>query len=280
MTSETGTASSSPAARGPVRAPRTSAVLAFALLAPLVAAAVLHLAGTRVTTAASALVLVLVVVAAATSGLRSAGLLAALSAGAWFDFLLTEPYLSFTVLDRDDVEVTVLLLVAGLAVTEIALWGRRQQARASRRAGYLDGVLRTADLVALHASPPAALAEEVAEQITAVLGIDGCRFEPQEHRRARSETALHRDGSVTQRTVRIDVDRHGLPTDDLVTLAVEHDGVVHGRFLLTSSTRHARPSTEQRRVAATLADLVGTRLATGAGTQQAPGPRHGVGTPL
>lgn len=247
--------------------PRTSVVVAFALLAPAIVAGTLYLAGDRVTAAAGALVLVLVVVAAAASGSRTAGVLAALSAGAWFDFFRTEPYLSLKVLGRDDVEVTALLLVVGLAVTEVALWGRRQQARASRRAGYLDGVLRTADLVALRDTSPEVLTGEVAARITEVLGIDGCRYEPPARLPARtaspapSATTLRRDGSVTQRDVPVDVDRHGLPTDDLVALPVEHAGVGYGRYLLTASTRTTRPSVEQRRVAATLADQVGTRLA-------------------
>jgi hypothetical protein len=125
--------------------------------------------------------------------------------------------------------------------------------------------------VALHGSSTQVLTGQVAEQITAVLGVDGCRFVPAATGAPRSGTVLHRDGSVTQRSttptpVPVDVDRHGLPTDDLVALAVEHDGVRYGQFLVTSSTRHARPTVEQRRVAATLADQVGTRLAMGAGT--------------
>jgi K+-sensing histidine kinase KdpD len=246
-------------------APRTSVVVGFALLAPPLVAGALHLLGEAVTPAVGALVLVLVVVAAAASGIRIAGVLAAVSAGVLFDFFLTAPRLSLTIVDRDDVEVMVLLLLVGLAVTEIALWGRRQQARASRQAGYLAGVLRTADLVALHDASPQALTDEVAARITDVLGVDGCRFEPTDGRHAASATALHRDGSVTQRDVRIDVDRHGLPTDDLLALPVEHDGVPLGRFLVTSSTRHARPTVEQRRVAVTLADQVGTRLAARVG---------------
>jgi K+-sensing histidine kinase KdpD len=245
-------------------------VVALALLGPLVVAAALHLAGDLVTAAVSALALVLVVVAAAASGLRTAGVLAALSAGAWFDFFLAEPYLTFAVLSREDVEVTVLLLVVGLAVTELALWGRRQQARSSRQSGYLDGVLRTADLVALPDTSPDLLIGGVAQQITDVLGIDGCRFEPPDRRRALCATTLHRDGSVTQRTTHVDVDRHGLPTDDLVELPVEHGGTAYGRFLLTSSTRHARPTTEQRRIAVTLADQVGARLALGGEPTRSP----------
>ena len=41
----------------------------------------------------------------------------------------------------DDVEAAALLVIIGAAVTEVALWGHRQQSRANRRAGYLDGVL-------------------------------------------------------------------------------------------------------------------------------------------
>lgn len=241
--------------------PRRSTVVVFALAAPLVIAATLHAFGDAVTGITAALVLVLVVVAAAASGLRSAGIVAALSAGAWFDFFLTEPYLSFKVADHDEVEATLLLLAVGLAVSEIALWGRRQQARASRRAGYLDGVLRTADVLALRAAAPEALIDQVAGQIVDVLGIDACRFEARGAQRGPSATTLNRDGSVTRRGQRVDVDRHGMPTDDLIALDVGHGGESRGRFVLTAATRVVRPSVEQRRVVALLADQVGAALA-------------------
>ena len=93
------------------------------------------------------LVLVLWVVAAAATGDRIAGMLAAVSGGVWFDFFLTEPYRRFTIADPDDVEATVLLVLIGLGVTEIALWGYRQQAGAARRSGYLEGVLGAARVV-------------------------------------------------------------------------------------------------------------------------------------
>jgi K+-sensing histidine kinase KdpD len=41
----------------------------------------------------------------------------------WFDFFLTQPYERFTITRRTDIETTVLLLVIGVAVTEIAVWG-------------------------------------------------------------------------------------------------------------------------------------------------------------
>ena len=59
-----------------------------------------------------------------------AGYLAALLAGLWFDFFCTEPFQRFTIADRLDVETTILLLIVGGAVTELAVWGRRQEAKA------------------------------------------------------------------------------------------------------------------------------------------------------
>lgn len=92
------------------------------------------------TDAALALILVVVAVAVAASGRRVAGVLAAVSAAAWFDFFLTVPYQRFTITRRPEIETTVLLLAIGVAVTEIAVRGRRQHAAADRRAGYLDGI--------------------------------------------------------------------------------------------------------------------------------------------
>src|SRR6478672_10746907 len=142
---------------------RTPARIAAVVL-PLATCAVLATVRDSVPAATAALILVLWVVAAAATGDRVAGLLAAVSGGVWFDFFLTQPYQRFTIADPDDVEATVLLVVIGLAVTEIALWGYRQQARAARRSGYLDGVLGTAKVVSEGDTPPSVLVEVVARQ--------------------------------------------------------------------------------------------------------------------
>jgi hypothetical protein len=68
--------------------------------------------------------------------------------------------------------VTVLLILVGAAVTEVALWGRRQQARASREAGQLDGVLTTVGLVAASRESTTSLADQVGSQIVDLLRID------------------------------------------------------------------------------------------------------------
>jgi hypothetical protein len=101
----------------------------------------------------AALALVLVVVAVAAAGRRLAGTLATVSAAAWFDFFLTVPYERFTITRHADAETTVLILAVGIGVTEIAVRGRRQNAAAARRAGYLDGINAAARAAATGAEP-------------------------------------------------------------------------------------------------------------------------------
>ncbi|SKC81694.1 hypothetical protein SAMN04324258_4281 [Krasilnikoviella flava] len=230
-----------------------------ALLVPLAACAVLAAFRDSVANTNAALGLVLVVVAFAATGRRLAGVLAALSCGVWFDFFLTEPYQRLTIDDPADVETAVLLLVVGVAVTEIALWGRRQQARASERAGYLGGIVTAARTVADGVSTDG-LVGAVERQIVEVLGIDACRFDPGTAPSPPARPRLHGDGTVTRDGRPVDVERDGLPVDDVTELLVEHGGVVHGRYLLTSSTRVCRPDLDRRLVAATLAGQVGAAL--------------------
>ena len=71
-----------------------AATVGAAIIIPFLVAAALVPFRDSVTPATDVLVLVAVVVAFGTTGLRSAGLAAALSAAAAFDFFLTEPYQS------------------------------------------------------------------------------------------------------------------------------------------------------------------------------------------
>ena len=122
--------------------------MAAGLLAPLALAAILVPFRAHFQNTDAALAMLLVVVAVAANGNRLAGYLAALSTAVWFDFFLTRPYERFTINRQTDIETTVLLLVIGVAVTELAVWGRREHAAASRRAGYLDGISVTVEAVA------------------------------------------------------------------------------------------------------------------------------------
>jgi K+-sensing histidine kinase KdpD len=241
---------------------RRSLVVGAAAVVPLVACAVLSLFRESIANTNAVLCLVLVVVAAAATGIRAAGPVAAVSAAAWFDFFLTEPYQHFTIADRADIKTAVLLVLVGVAVSEIALWGRRQQARASREQGYLHGVIGTVATVGAGRTSVESLVERVCAQIVDVLQIDRCRFDPGTDSGGEPVLAhLDEDATLTYDGHRYDVDRLGLPTDTAIALPVHSGGVVHGRLLLTAATRVVRPSREQLRVAGALADQVGAALA-------------------
>lgn len=226
-----------------------------AIVVPLVVAASLAPFRDHVTPATDVLVLVAVVVAFSTTGLRAAGLAAALSAAAGFDFFLTEPYQSFAIHDVNDVEAAALLLVIGALVTETALWGQRADAARAREAGYVDGVLATAESVSVGDRGADEHATLVSMRICEVLDLDSCRFEA-------GGTVdpvvpvLNHDGSITRGGRAVDVDRDGLPVDSVVALPVRSGGELRGRFVLTAASHVARPTERQRRVAALLADQV------------------------
>jgi K+-sensing histidine kinase KdpD len=234
-----------------------SLVVSVAAVVSLAACAALSPLRDVVANTNAALGLVLLVVAAAATGIRAAGIVAALSSTAGFDFFLTEPYHQFAITDPADIETAVLLVLVGLAVSEIALWGRRQQARASREQGYLDGVVSTAATVGAGRTSTRSLIEHVNDQIVDVLQLDACRFDPDD---GPALATLEGDGTVTYNGQPFDVERNGLPTDAEIALAVQSGGVVRGRFLLTAATRVVRPSLGQLRVACALANQVGAAL--------------------
>ncbi|WP_133782924.1 DUF4118 domain-containing protein [Kribbella sp. VKM Ac-2571] len=234
-------------------------VLTASVVAPPVVCVLLTPFREHFDNANAALLLVVVIVAVAVFGIRLAGVIAAVSSAVWFDFFLTMPYDSFTIDSSNDVEQAVLLLAIGIAVTQIAIWGRGQQAKASRRAGYLDGVITTSQAVAAGGSTDD-LIEQVRAELTAVLGIDGAKFVASS--KQTQAPRLNPDGSVTRGSHVLKVERDGLPTNAEIELTVQHAGEPRGRFLLTAASRIARPDLEQRLVAVALADQVGAALAT------------------
>jgi hypothetical protein len=235
---------------------RSSALVrAAALVVPVAGAAAAGAARGLVANTSAALVLVLVVVAAGVVGDRVAGVLAALSAAAAFDFFLTEPYYRFAILGREDLETAVLLLVIGVAVTAIVGWGRRQHAESGRRGGYLAGVARAARLAADGSATPV-LVDTITDMIREVLDLDACRFEaPTAAPADPDRPVLHRDGRISWAGRTVDVRREGLPGMDVIELPAGRGGEA-GRFLLTSSTQDRRPDPEQLMVAVTLAEQV------------------------
>ncbi|HEX4248652.1 MAG TPA: DUF4118 domain-containing protein [Pseudonocardia sp.] len=227
-------------------------------MVPFVACAVLSLFRESIANTNAALGLVLLVVVAASTGIRAAGLVAALSSAAWFDYFLTAPFIRFAITDRADIETAVLLVLVGAAVSEVALWGRRQQAHASRGQGYLDGVVSTAAAVGAGLTSTGALIEHVSAQIVDVLEIDSCRFD------TGSEpvlATLNHDGTLIYNGQPYNVGRLGLPTDTEIELVIRSAGVTGGRFVLTAASEVARPTLDQLRVAVALANQVGAALA-------------------
>lgn len=205
----------------------------------------------------AALVLVLVVVAAASLGSRAAGYASAAVSAAGFDVFLTKPYGTFAIHSAADVQTTVLLLVIGVAVTELALWGRRQQSRASEQSGYLDGILETTGTLAGAVSTDT-LIEHVETELVSLLDLDQACYV---RRTDGAAPQIAMDGTVTRQGRLLDVDRTGLPTDTEVWLPVGslEDGDLGG-FRLVAVTHISRPTLRQRQVAVVLADLVAGAL--------------------
>jgi len=237
---------------------RDRLAVAAALAAPLLLTVILVPFRGSFPNTDAALALLLVVVAVAANGYRLAGYLAALSAAVWFDFFLTRPYEELTITRRADIETTVLLLVIGAAVTEIAVWGRRGNAAASRRAGYLEGINAAAQAVAAGGSL-SELTDQVSGRIAGLLSLRSCVFQYGKAGLGRPARLLP-DGRVVTDQRTLDVAVEGLPTGTDIELLVETGGVFQGRFLMHAKPG-AHPSMEQRLVAIAFADQVGAALA-------------------
>jgi K+-sensing histidine kinase KdpD len=253
-----------PATPGTSRAPlaaltrrltRDRAAIFLALAAPLAAAAILLPFRADWSNTSAALLLVVAVVAVAAIGNRVAGLLAAIGAAVWFDFFFTVPYERFAIHSSSDITTFAVLLVVGVAVSQLAARARRLKVVTITDARYLAQIHDTAAL-AQSASAPDAIVSHVRQQLIELLDLQACRFE--------YGTLLGRpprlepDGSVLTRIGRWDVEEHGLPAED-IELRTFGNGQYYGRFMLTPRP-DARPSRQARLVAVTMADLAGRAL--------------------
>jgi K+-sensing histidine kinase KdpD len=240
------------------RSPRDRLAVLAGIALPLLFTAVLVPVRTSFPNTDAALALMLAVVGVAAAGNRLAGILAAVSAAVWFDFFLTRPYERFTITRTTDIETTVLILVIGVAVTELAVWGRRQHLAATRRAGYLEGINAAAEAVAAGNSSPAPI-DQVSDQLTHLLSLGACRFEYGVAGLGKPARLEH-SGQVTVGSRVWNTERDGLPGE--TELLVEAGGILQGRFLFRAKAE-SRPTLEQRLVAIALADQIGAALAAG-----------------
>ncbi|MEV6151897.1 DUF4118 domain-containing protein [Nonomuraea sp. NPDC052129] len=236
---------------------RDRIALVAALVVPLAVTVVLLPFRTSLPNTSVALFLVVMVVAVAANGNRLAGALAAISAGVWFDFFFTQPYQRFAITKSVDLQTAVLLLVVGLAVSQLAARARRLEVITITDAGYLAQIHDTADL-AQSAKAPDTVVDHVTVQLINLLNLRGCRFEY--GTLIGHPPRLDQDGTVVWGHKRWDVDRLGLP-DEEVEVRTFGNGRFYGRFML-DPTPGTIPTLQARLVAVTLANQVGAALDT------------------
>ncbi|MEU4223820.1 DUF4118 domain-containing protein [Nonomuraea sp. NPDC026600] len=232
------------------------AVVAALVIPPAIAMVLLPFR-TSLPNTSVALVLVVTVVAVAANGNRLAGALAAISAAVWFDFFFTQPYERFAITKSADIQTAILLLVVGLAVSQLAARARRLEVITITDAGYLAQIHDTAEL-AQSANAPDTVVDHVTVQLTKLLHLRGCRFEY--GTLIGHPPRLEQDGTVVWGRKHWDVDRLGLP-DEEVELRTFGNGRFYGRFML-DPTPGTIPPLQARLVAVTLADQVGAALDT------------------
>ena len=227
------------------------AILA-AVAAPLGVAAVLLPFRASWSNTNVALLLVVVVVGVAAIGNRVAGGLAAVWAAIWFDFFFTLPYYRFTIRNSADVTTAVLLLLTGMAVSQLAARARRLKVIAVTDAGYLAQIHETASL-AKSATVPDVVVDHVREQLVGLLDLEGARFEYGSL--LGHPPRLEPDGTVTVGRSRWDVELAGLPAEE-IELRTFGNGQYFGRFMLKAKPG-SKPSLQARLVAVTVADQAG-----------------------
>ena len=172
----------------------------------------------------------------AATGNRLARRWAAVSAAAWFDFFFTQPYERFTISHSSDVTTFVLLLVVGLAVSQLAAYARRLKAITIADAGYLARVVDSA-AATQSAGSPDAVVEHVRKQLISMLELRDCRFEY--GMLLGQPPRLERDGTLRTRYGQWPVDDVGLP-DEEIELRAFGNGQYRGRYMLTPALGSGR----------------------------------------
>ena len=234
----------------------------LAVFGPIAVAALLVPLRDELVSTNLALILVLAVVAAAVVGGRGPGAVAAIVATISYDFFLTRPYLSFQIDSTDDIETTVLLLVIGLIVGQLALVARKGRSAAARGSAELARLHRIADRVASGA-PVDEVTADVSDELTRMLGLRECRFEAPPFPEAPFGIELprvERNGAITGVLEHRYVDRGFALPEEGAVLPVLGRGTEVGRFVLEPG-REQGVSVEELVVAVALADQLGAAIA-------------------
>lgn len=236
-------------------ASRTALWFVGACVLPAALALALVPFDSRLTPASVAVILVVPVVVAATSARRSAAIAATLSAVLSFDFLFTEPRRSFTIDNADDLVLVGSLLVVGLAVAELAMWGHRQRATANRFVGDVTVLRSIAELIAI-GEDRESLAMAGAYWLRELLDLQDCRVatagDPP------SPATITTTGEVVVGELRWSPQHQGLPGPE-VDLPLHVEGVEVGRFILRPTPGALIPA-DRLFTATALADLIGSAV--------------------
>jgi K+-sensing histidine kinase KdpD len=226
-----------------------------AVAGPVAIGAALYPFRTHVSPANLALAFVVGVVAVAGTGRRGAAATAAVMSSLSFDFFLTRPYLSLRITGSANVTTTLLLLVVGLAVGELAARGLRARHGARASSDRLQRIHGLAERIS-GGETPDFIVIAVADQLRDLLTLRDCSFsfDPPTDIGARIEP----DGSVTMAGRVWPAEKLGLPTRR-VELPVRGGGAVVASFVLTPTPARA-VELEQRVVAVALADQLGAAL--------------------
>ncbi|MBW3085326.1 hypothetical protein KEM60_01523 [Austwickia sp. TVS 96-490-7B] len=224
-----------------------------AVVVPALAAVAVWPWRESVDSAVNVLLLTLVVVAFAASGDRISGVVSAVSAAAWFDYFLVPPYLTFRIGKGEDIALTALFVVVGMAVTELALRGRRQAESAARRLGYVDGVLGV-----LRVDPQGTTGADrsaaICQEIQRILSVDSCVYVAGAP--AGGWPVVTDSGVVMHDSAIVEVEVSGLPTTSVVAIPVRRGEEVLGHFRLVAASKVVRATADQLKVAVLLADQV------------------------
>jgi hypothetical protein len=207
----------------------------------------------------AALVMMIVVVAVAAVGGRVAGIITALVAAASFDFFHTRPYLSMTIDSRDDIETTVLLLVAGILAGTLGARERLATRREVAARTEIQRVHRVAEAAA-SGRPPAEVIALAEHELRELLSLAESRFEQPHRTPDGTRLRLDRNGAVeNQRHLRYARHADGRDGFQLPIGGVELPVLVHGEevghFVLVPTP--GIPTTREDRLAAVvIADQV------------------------
>jgi hypothetical protein len=202
-----------------------------------------------------ALILVVFVLLGAVVGGRAAGVTSALVAAASFDFFHTRPYGSLKITDGNDILTTVLLLLVGLIVGEIAIRAQRVHALRDDDHRQLRRIQRVAGLAAGGEGVDDMLLAVTAELIE-TLDLRDCRFERPPYPDVLPR--MEREGAIETREHRYAHGGFELPRGG-VELPVMAGGKQVGRFVLTP-TPGVGVSRERRVIAVALANQFGAAL--------------------